>query len=437
MDAPLPAAAPRFQQPRPLVRWLAVLLAAAGWYMSLELLQVAGGVAVRGTVLEALCGGGSEGQGLDDCSSVLASPHAYVPLSPDPNAPKLPAAAFGLAYFAFIFVWYVFVGPPTRAGRGWHWLILLHMLGGVAQSASYINIMANELHRWCAGCLVVHTINGLLLVLTLIAYPWRRPAVAPPAHPSTRLALATTVAGSFAGATFLVIALMMMATTMYNERSKRFEEVLSDPAYILWDYNRQVSAAIPLYDDEAWGGPADAANTVIVFGDFQCSHCRDLHNVLQQVAAKYADRVRVGFRYFPQDPECNADPRYRAGGHASACRAARAAEAARQVGGREKYLAMRSLLWEHQAELPNRPFAQQSAAEKKCFEDWAATLGLDRAAFAAAMDSPTVNERLAADIALAERLDARAMPVVYVNGKRLRNWSQLATWDAVLGGVAP
>lgn len=97
---------------------------------------------------------------------------------------------------------------------------------------------------------------------------------------------------------------------------------------------------------------------------------------------------------------------------------------------------MRKKLWDNQNSLPSRPYAAQSAKERALFEVWAAEIGLDRPAFAAAMDSPAVAARIQADLGLAGRLGLQAMPTVYVNGTRLRNWSKLETWDAILSTPA-
>ncbi len=45
-------------------------------------------------------------------------------------------------------------------------------------------------------------------------------------------------------------------------------------------------------------GPANAAVTVVEFSDFQCPTCRQLHNVLREVAPNYP-QVRFVFKDFP------------------------------------------------------------------------------------------------------------------------------------------
>jgi len=423
--APLPV----FRQPKPWMRWSAVALALAGWCISLGLLLISGGMVAK-PLLQAAC----LGTGADNCASVLTSPQAYVPLGAAPGAPRLPVSAFGMAYFAFVALWYLFVGPPTHSQRAWH-LVIVAVVGlGVWQSLAYIAIMHYELHRWCAGCLAAHGVNAALLLLTLLAWPWRKPRAPLAGHPTRRLVLGTIVAGLLVLILHPVAAYVVVLQNILRQQGALYASVLNDPEFLRWDFSRQPVVDLPLYSDEAFAGPEDAPNTVVVFGDFQCAVCRQAHEALVAAATRHPGRTRVAFRYYPQDPECNSNPDYRSGGHPSACRAARAAEAARRVGGPGAYLDMRAKLWIEQARLPTVAYAQQSAAQRRVLEDWAVDLGLDGRAFSAAMDSPEVAERIAADIKVAERLGLSAMPVVYLNGKLLRGWSKPELWDALLGG---
>lgn len=77
-------------------------------------------------------------------------------------------------------------------------------------------------------------------------------------------------------------------------------------------------------------GPANAANTLVVFTDFQCPYCRQFASVLDSLTARHPD-VRVVERHFPL-----------ASLHEAAFDAAQAAECARELG---KYPEMRTVLY--------------------------------------------------------------------------------------------
>ena len=425
-------AAPAFVQPKRLIRWGAVALALAGWYSSWYSFRVSAGDKVRDPLMGAVCDYMQSAEE-NGCETVLTTPRAFFRMGPNENSPRIPLAAAGMAYFAFLGLWYLFVGPPTHAARGWHLVIAAVVFWGAVSSAHYVHVMANVLHAWCGSCVVTHIINGAMVLLTLLAWPWRKPTKAVLAHPSTRLALAAGTSALLAFAMHFAWVYVGMASAFVQQRAKTYAEVLDDPEYIRWDFGRQPTVSLNLRADEPYDGPEDAAHTVVVFGDFQCRACLTSHKALAEVAGKYPGSLRIAFRYYPQDGACNPDEHYRNAGHPSGCRAAYAAEAALMVAGREAYIEMQRTLWDRQAELPDVPLAQQSEEQRELFAGWAAGLGIDRAAFATAMESPAVAARISADIELADELGIHSIPVIYLDGKRVRGWTKLANWDALLG----
>lgn len=426
---PAASAVPLFRQPKPALRWAGVVLACIAWYASFQTLRMSVSDASSGPLDSLLCGGGHDGP--NGCQSVLRSPYARMPLSKDPNAPQLPVAVLGMAYFGAVLLWYLFVGPPTRSGRWWHLALLLVVLAGIWESGRFIVIMAFELHRWCGWCLVAHIANAGILIVTLLSWPWSRPTVTVPPHPLRRLALAAATAMLLLAVTHVALAYVMVAGKILHERTADYRKLLDDPAFIAWDHERQPVADLPLASDEVFRGDAGAPHTIVVFSDFQCTACRKLHETLNQVLVDHPHQIRIAYRHFPQDPECN--PAFTAGGHAAACAAARAAEAARAIGGPGAYLALRDTIYEHQDELPAQLSANNATQLQDLFTDWAIQIGLDATAFRAAYTAAEVRQHVANDIELGRKLDLSAMPVVYLDGKRVRGWSAPAVWNALLG----
>ncbi len=422
-----------FRQPRPVLRWLAVLLAAGGWYVSMQLMLVSAGGEMGDPLLVRLCG--TDEQGAGGCDAVLTSPQAYISVGQQPGALRIPVSTLALGFYTFVGLWYALIGPPTRAGRYWHLLIGLIVLGGAWESVSYIRMMGFELHRWCAGCLVAHAINGALLIVTVLAWPWRAPRDAAPTvvHPSGRLALATAIAGGFSFLTHLAVVYVMVAGMVLKTRTAEYVAVLDDPQFIVWDHARQPVCDLPVDADEAWRGSVDAPHTLIVISDLQCTACRSAHRMIDQVLERFAGRLRVAYRYYPQDPACNSNPKYRGGGHASGCAAARAVLAARAVDGEAGQFRLQSLIFERNAELPAEINGEAARQCDELLLEWAAEAGLPREELSRAIDSPAVVDRLARDIEIGERLDIAGVPVLYLDGRRLRHWSKLETWEVLLG----
>ena len=142
-----------------------------------------------------------------------------------------------------------------------------------------------------------------------------RPAKTTSPHPTPRLALATVLLGLLAFVSHFALVYMFMAGSVLQKLSEQYKQIVDDPAYIRWDFDRQPVVSIPLLDDEVFAGSPTADNTVIVYSDFQCSQCRRAHAAIDELLTRYPERLRVVYRFFPQDPECNPHPNFQAGGH--------------------------------------------------------------------------------------------------------------------------
>lgn len=141
--------------------------------------------------------------------------------------------------------------------------------------------------------------------------------------------------------------------------------------------------------------------------------------MIREILRDSPGSLRVLFRQFPLNASCN--PEAESARHPAACRAARAAIAAHVVGGNAAAEKMRSLLFERQASLADVDL-----------EAWSTELGLDRAAFRAALDSQGTSDALAADIAIAKSAGVTTTPTLFLNGRRFDHWMEPATWRALL-----
>lgn len=425
------ATVPHAQPPglviHPVRKWLrvaAVLLGLAGWWVSIDLLLITGGAAASNPLLQAQCGERQVPESTFDCLGVLRSNRARIGAAAGNGAGMgLPWAAVGAAYFAFVTLWYLFVGPVSRDRWLWHVPIALVVVLSAMVSIDLVRVMATELRQWCAGCLATHFINAGLLLITVLIYPWGRSGVVG-RRPSTALGVATLCAGFCAGLLHLTYTQLALLASSYGQVEKAYREIVEDPAFTQWRYLRQPVVEIPPIEGEPMEGVPNASHGLVVFMDFECPACRLAHEQVASVLERFPGRLRVRFRHFPQDPACN--PLYeKRGGHRAACQAARAAEAARVVGGHEAFHTMRNLLYERRNDL-----------ELSRFRAWAEELRMDGDAFAAAMKSLETEARIASDIELGIRLGLSSMPALFLDGRRLEHWRQMSTWEALLGEPA-
>jgi RNA polymerase sigma factor (sigma-70 family) len=138
-------------------------------------------------------------------------------------------------------------------------------------------------------------------------------------------------------------------------------------------------------------GPADAPVTITVFTDLLCSHCGNALGALDQLWDDYPGKLRVVVKQLPV--------------HGAAELPAEAALAADAQG---KFWEMHDLMLAHQDDL-SRP-ALLALAER---------IGLDAAAFGAALDRHSFAAQVAADKATAAELRIEAVPAFVINGKRM------------------
>jgi formate-nitrite transporter family protein len=112
---------------------------------------------------------------------------------------------------------------------------------------------------------------------------------------------------------------------------------------------------LPIRPDDHVRGPADAAYTLVEYGDYECPDCGRLFKVIRDLQG---DMLRIAFRHYPLS-----------GIHPHAQLAAEAAEAA---GAQNRFWEMHDLLFENQKALePNHlyGYAEQLGLNTKRFRD--------------------------------------------------------------------
>lgn len=138
-------------------------------------------------------------------------------------------------------------------------------------------------------------------------------------------------------------------------------------------------------------GPADAQVVLVEFADYQCPFCADEQPVVTRLLENYAGQLRFAFKQFPLSY------------HAHAYLAAQAALAAY---AQDSFWPYHNLLFSH-----------QRALTRNDLESYAATLGLDLAAFNAAIDTGAAQAAIEADVAQGDALGIGGTPAFFVNGR--------------------
>ena len=162
----------------------------------------------------------------------------------------------------------------------------------------------------------------------------------------------------------------------------------------------------------------DGAVTVVEFLDFECEACGSFYQIVEDLREQFAGEITYVVRYFPLP------------GHFNSKNAAIAAEAAAQ---QDRFENMYHRLFESQAEWGE---AQESRAD--LFRSFAEELGLDMAAFDAAVADPSTAERVDQDFEEGRALGVSSTPTFFVDGElaELQEWDDLENLiqAAVSGG---
>jgi protein-disulfide isomerase len=160
-------------------------------------------------------------------------------------------------------------------------------------------------------------------------------------------------------------------------------EVLIDPPRVPVD----VPANAPRY------GSVDAPVQIVEWSDFECPYCSRGASTVDELKAKYGDKISVVFRHFPLDF------------HNNARKAAEAAICAQEQGK----------FWEYHDKL----FANQRALGLEDLGRYADELTLDRAKFQDCLSSGRHAGQVQADFEAGQKVGVTGTPGFFVNGRFL------------------
>ena len=150
--------------------------------------------------------------------------------------------------------------------------------------------------------------------------------------------------------------------------------------------------AVPVTQADHSRGPAEAAVTLVEYGDFECPFCGRAYPAVERLLEQYP--VRFVFRHFPR-PE-----------HPHARHAAEAAAAAAEQGEAAFWRMFHTL------------FQHQTALDDQSLIDYAKENGLDVEKFKKDMASPKIAERVQDDLQSAVHSGAHGTPTFFINGRK-------------------
>jgi len=188
--------------------------------------------------------------------------------------------------------------------------------------------------------------------------------------------------------------------TMASPRSEPSSVVDLDDPKLLWH--------VPV-DGSPSRGAKKALVTIVEFAEYQCRRSKSAEKLLQHVAETYGDDVRVVWKESPLAVHRLAEPA-----------AWLARYALKEKGG--------PVFWQ----LHDRLFAEQNRLSPALFRELAQGAGLDPDGAMSAIDKRLFEDQVDADIDLADRLDVRSTPTLFVNGRRINGLLPFAELKALI-----
>jgi protein-disulfide isomerase len=159
------------------------------------------------------------------------------------------------------------------------------------------------------------------------------------------------------------------------------------------------NAAVVREDSHRLSSAADGRVTLVEFLDFECEGCLAAYPFVEELRQTYDGRITFVARYFPMP------------GHANAENAAVAVEAAAQ---QDRFEDMYDRMYETQSQ-----WGEKQDSQAAVFRGFAEELGLDIAAFDAAVAAPATLERVLRDREDGIALGVEGTPTFFLNGKKL------------------
>jgi protein-disulfide isomerase/uncharacterized membrane protein len=350
-----------------------------------------------------LSSGCATDSGADACNQVLQSRWG--------RTWGAPTALWGLAYFEFLLAYFAVSGRPDRRHGIWRFVPAAAAALGGLMSIHQTWVMYAVLSVRCPQCMTVHAINAFSVALILWLCLRPRNSNEGKDGPGRSVAPPFPIAvGGFA----LCLAVLQFFACVYmisqiqsKTMQKAYADIAQDSAYVRWRLSQSKTVDLPIREDDPTKGPADAPHSLVVFSDFQCTHCRNLKEALElKVLPEVGERVKLAFKHFPGNAACN--PEASADLRAFACEAALAVEAARLQGGQEAFWQMHDLLFENQDRLDVAPYAA-----------FARLIGLDGGKLETDMRNPILKARIVEDAELGGRIGVKRTPTAFLNGKPL------------------
>jgi protein-disulfide isomerase/uncharacterized membrane protein len=320
----------------------------------------------------------------------------------------VPLAGWGLVYFTAL-GGLLFLARFTRGAFEAEALLAgtLVTLFGVAVGIALSAWMLFGHAPVCPLCLAVHAISVLLLLALRRASPRPFAAQLQQVRSASRWLVGSgaetpePVRWKLVGFASVALLAALAYQWVYVESALRRPPHAPDRAAIIAGYRGTPWNDLPVSEGDPHLGPLTAPVRLVVFESFRCPGCRRLAGTLSRLRDTFRDRLVIVYKHYPLSTQCNG--RLTQDMQPGACELAWAAEAARR----------QARFWPFHDAI----FAARGHPSQSDIAETVRRLRLDPARFDADRKSDSTLARVAADIALGDRLKIPGTPAVFLDGR--------------------
>ena len=316
-----------------------------------------------------------------DCVSVALSPYSKIL--------GLPNSIYGVFTYLLILA-LVPLRLKTKIKILEHlenYLFLLALFSvGLSVYLAYVSTF--KIKSFCIWCTALYVVNLVFLVLAWLSLDRIKELWGQFKADFNLVRTDARVWGGLLGILVLVVVLMVILITRMEAR--RYRVVSSIPG--------QSQVEIEITGDPVIG-PKDAPVTIVEFSDFQCPFCLKTHYVLKKMREKFGPRMRIVYKNFPLDTECNPMLKFQM--HPNSCIASYAGECAYKNGCFESFY---------------EKMVQTQRFDLESLLQIAIDCGMDPNKFQACLMSDLPRKAVLRDIEDAKKIGLKGTPTLIING---------------------
>ena len=223
----------------------------------------------------------------------------------------------------------------------------------------------------------------------------------------------TLIITSLITAVFVDSFIYLYAKSSSKTSTQGHEAILEEA----WESFKRKYESLPKKDlpiaHSPYKGAEDPVLTITEFADFLCAHCKQASLRLKEILKKYNNSIRVVFKHYPLDQECNKNINRKF--HEGSCKIAYLGHCVTQqnVGA----------FWKvHDGVFGKlEEWSTKGKALESDFNAIVRRSGVNIANASACLKKPSTKKTIQSDIELGDSVGVTGTPAIFINGKRVNS----------------